>query len=140
MNVTWKGGMAFEATGDTGNPFVMDAYPESGGNGLGPTPVEALMGSLAACSAMDVISILRKKQQTVTSYRLEVTGERTEEGVYPRPFKWLKVTHIVEGPDLDEAAVARAVQLSDEKYCAVAATLRAAPEVISEYRVKQTTA
>lgn len=130
--------MAFTSVGGTGIPFTMDAYPEVGGQGLGPTPVEALLGSLAGCSAMDVISILRKKQQKVTSYRIEVGGERTEEGVYPRPYKSLWVKHILEGENLDSGAVERAVQLSDEKYCTVLATLRVAPSVESRWEIAET--
>ncbi|MCB0825894.1 MAG: OsmC family protein [Armatimonadetes bacterium] len=137
MNVTWKGDMAFEAVGDSGVNFTMDTYPEHGGNNTGPTPVEALMASLAACSAMDVISILKKKRQEVTGYRIEVSGDRNPPGEWPRPFKSFKVVHIVEGPNLDEAAVARAVELSDEKYCTVVSTLREQPEVVSEYRIEK---
>jgi putative redox protein len=127
--VTWKGGMAFESQPPSGNAFTMDAYPDSGGNGLGPTPLEAFVSAVAACSAMDVISILAKKKQTVTSYRIEIDGDRGPEGEYPRPYIALRVKHIVEGPGLDDVAVARAVQLSDEKYCSVVSTLRANPDV-----------
>lgn len=137
IEVTWKDGMKFEASTPTGNKFVMDAYPEEGKPNAGPTPVEALLSSLAGCSAMDVISILEKKRQVVTKYRVEVEGERTEEGVYPRPFKSITIRHIVEGENLDPAAVARAVQLSDEKYCTVVATLRAAPEVTSVWEIPE---
>jgi len=136
MNVIWKGDMAFEATGDSGRSFTMDAYPEAGGHNSGPTPVEALLGSIAACSAMDVVSILKKKKQIVTSYRIEVNGERTIEGEWPRPFKSITIKHIVSGENLDEVAVARSVQLSDEKYCTVVASLRAVPEITTTYEIK----
>lgn len=135
INVEWKGGMAFSATAECGIEFTMDAHPESGGNGLGPTPVEALLGSIAACSAMDVISILRKKQQNVTSYRIEVDGERTAEGAYPRPFKSITIRHIVKGENIDPAAVARSVELSDSKYCTVMSTLRTMPELNSTWEI-----
>ncbi|MBL8039897.1 MAG: OsmC family protein [Chthonomonas sp.] len=136
VNIEWNGKMGFEATPPSNIKFMMDAYPEVGGEGLGPTPLEALLSSLGACSAMDVISILRKKKQEVTAYRIEVTGERGPEGEYPRPYVSLSVKHIVEGENLDEAAVARAVELSDTKYCSVIATLRAAPSVSSSYEIK----
>lgn len=121
--------MAFEALPPSGNPFTMDAYPEVGGQGLGPTPLEAFVSAVAACSAMDVISILGKKQQKVTSYKIEIDGERGPEGVYPRGYVSLTIKHLVEGPGLDDVAVARAVQLSDEKYCSVMATIRTAPKI-----------
>lgn len=129
VGVEWKGRRAFEATPPTGNRFVMDAYPEGGGQDLGPTPLEAFLASAAACSAMDVLLILEKKRQVVTSYRLEIDGERTEPGVYPRPYTSLTIHHILEGENLDAQAVEQAVALSDEKYCTVVATLRATPEI-----------
>lgn len=135
ITVEWKGKRVFEANPPTGNKFVMDAYPESGGQDLGPTPMEAFVASGAACSAMDVIQILEKKRQKITSYRIEVDGERTEEGVYPRPYVTMTFRHIVEGENIDPVAVEQAVKLSDEKYCSVIATLRAAPTVTSTFEV-----
>jgi putative redox protein len=137
VEVNWKGDMVFEADTPTGNKFVMDAYPEEGASNQGPTPLEALQSSLAACTAMDVISILHKKKQSVTSYRLEVEGERGPEDVYPRPFLSLTVRHIIKGKNLDPAAVKRAVELSDEKYCTVMATLRHGPTVKAEWRIEE---
>lgn len=137
VTVQWKGQMVFEGVSDHGTPFLMDAHPESGGKGLGPTPLEAFQCSLAACSAMDVIIILQKKKQVVTSYRMEIEGERTPEGAFPRPFTSLTVRHYLKGENLDPAAVQRAVELSDEKYCSVAATLRANPTIASEWVIEE---
>lgn len=136
VTVNWKGGMGFDALPPSGHLFTMDAYAESGGQDLGPTPVETLLGALAACTAMDVISILRKKQQTITAYRLEVEGVRAPEGQWPRPFLKINVRHVISGEQVDPAAVARAVQLSDEKYCTVVATLRQRPEITSEWAIE----
>jgi uncharacterized OsmC-like protein len=91
VDVAWKGELAFEATPPTGFRFTMDGHPESGGQGLGPTPMEALLAAAAACSAMDVVSILEKKRQNVTAYRIEIEGERPPEGEWPRPFTRLTV-------------------------------------------------
>ncbi|MBI1331918.1 MAG: OsmC family protein [Armatimonadetes bacterium] len=134
--VDWKGGMAFEAVPPSGRKLLMDAWEEDGGNLTGPTPVETLLSAIAGCSAMDVISILHKKRQKVTSYRVEVDGERGPKGVYPRPFLSITLRHIVKGENIDPAAVARAVELSDEKYCTVITTLRAAPKVSSEWEIE----
>lgn len=128
--------MAFEASPPSGNRFVMDAYADSGGSNLGPTPVEALLSSAAGCTAMDVISILRKKQQTITGYRIEIEWDRGPEGVYPRPVTAIRMTHFVSGENVDPAAVSRAVQLSDEKYCTVVATLRVGATVSSEWVIE----
>jgi putative redox protein len=136
VTVKWEGGMAFEATPPSGNKLVMDAIAEFGGEEKGPTPVEALLSSIAACSAMDVISILQKKQQVVTSYRVEVEGSRTPQGQWPRPFECIVIRHIVQGPNVDPEALRRAVELSDGKYCTVIATLRQSPAISSEWRIE----
>lgn len=136
VKVEWKNGMTFEAEAPSGVNFVMDAHPDHGGQGSGPTPVEALLGSIAACSAMDVISILEKKKQKVTSYRIEVDGLRPEPGQFPRPFTDITIRHIVSGENLDPIAVARSVELSDEKYCTVISTLRTGPTIKSEWSIE----
>ncbi|HVL37762.1 MAG TPA: OsmC family protein [Fimbriimonadaceae bacterium] len=136
FEVHWKGGLAFEARPPSGATFIVDAHPESGGEGKGPTPIEALLTAVAACSAIDVVLILAKKRQQVTAYRIEVDGARPPIGQWPRPFESIRIKHILEGPDLDPDAVARAVELSDTKYCSVIATLRAAPAVVSEWTIE----
>ncbi len=133
ITVAWNSEMKFDVSTPTGHMVRLDAYPQEGEPSTGPTPVEMLLASMAACSGMDVISILAKKRQKVTSYRVEVDGVRGPEGEYPRPFVKMTVRHIVDGENLDPVAVARAVELSDQKYCTVMTTLRAAPEIVSEW-------
>lgn len=135
VRVQWSGGMAFVAHTPSGNPVTFDAIPEFGGQDEGPTPVEAFLGALAACTAMDVIGVLRKKRQQVTAYRVEIEGDRTEPGVYPRPYVALRLRHVIEGVDLDPAAVERAIRLSEEKYCTVAATLRQSPPMETTWEI-----
>lgn len=136
LTVNWKGNMAFEADPPSGNRFILDAHPDFGGQNLGPSPVEALLASIAACSAMDVLSILQKKKQDVTAYRIEVEGDRIAPGEWPRPFTAIRVRHIVSGNNVDPAAVERAVQLSDEKYCSVMATVREGAQIQSEWTIE----
>lgn len=133
--ITWKGGRAFDAQPETGPSFVMDASPDHGGNGLGPSPFGTLLCATACCSAMDVISILEKKQQKVTSYRVEVEYEQGPEGEYPRPITRMKVKHVVDGENIDLDSVAKAVELSDQKYCSLIASLRANVDVKSVWEV-----
>ncbi len=127
--------MAFEAEVPSGNNFVMDAIEEFGGKNLGPTPVEAFLSSAAACSAMDVVSILEKKRQKVTDYRIEVEWQRPPQGQAPRPVLSVIIRHILRGENLDPGAVQKAVELSDSKHCTVVATLRHGPTVLSEFRI-----
>src|SRR5687767_10847423 len=98
-----------------------------------PTPVEMLLVSVAACTAADVISILLKKRQKVTDYKVEVTGERFAE--HPRKFTAFHVHHIVHGHNVSEQALAKAIELSDTKYCSVAATVRPTADITTSFEI-----
>lgn len=97
------------------------------------SPVELLLIALGSCTAVDVISILKKKREQVTAYRVEVRGERRSE--HPRHFTRMEVRHIVRGRNVSEKALAQAIELSETKYCSVAATLRPTVEIISSYEI-----
>src|SRR5881398_768902 len=97
------------------------------------SPMELLLIALGSCTGIDVISILKKKRQKVTDYRIEVSGERREE--FPRSYTRLNVKHIIRGRGLSEPAVARAIELSDQKYCSGAATLRGSAEIVTSYEI-----
>jgi putative redox protein len=97
------------------------------------TPMELLLIALGGCTAVDVESILKKKRQRVTGYSVEVRGERREE--HPRAYTRIEVRHVVRGRGVSEAAVASAVELSETKYCSVAATLRTGVEIVTTYEV-----
>ena len=97
------------------------------------TPMELLLVALGGCTAVDVVSILQKKRQRVSDYRVEVRGERRDE--HPRAFTRIEVRHVVRGRGVSEAAVASAVELSETKYCSVAATLRPGVDIVTTYEV-----
>jgi len=97
------------------------------------TPVELLLIALGSCTAVDVISILQKKRERVTDYRVEVRGTRREE--HPRAYTRMEVRHIVRGQNVSERSVASAVELSETKYCSVAATLRPGVEIVTSYEI-----
>ena len=101
--------------------------------GSAASPMELLLLALGGCTGVDVIDILRKKRQHVTGYRIEVHGDKREE--FPRAFTKLYVKHIVSGRGVSEKAVARAIELSDQKYCSVAATLRGTAEIVTSYEI-----
>lgn len=92
-----------------------------------------LLVSVAACTAADVQSILEKKRQDVTSYRVEITGERAAD--HPRKFLKFHIHHIVHGRTVSDKAVAGAIELSDTKYCSVAATVRPTAEITTSYEI-----
>src|SRR5262245_12730917 len=98
-----------------------------------PTPVELLLVALGSCTGVDVIGILKKKRQEVTSYRVLVKGRRREE--HPRAFTRMEVHHVVTGRGISPQAVAQAIELSEQKYCSVAATLRPTVEILSTFEI-----
>lgn len=98
-----------------------------------PSPVELLLVALGACTATDVASILAKKRQHVTSYVVEVTGTRRED--FPRKYTAMNVHHIITGKSISPQAVAHAVELSETKYCSVAATLRPTVEIQTSFEI-----
>lgn len=97
------------------------------------TPMELLLIALGSCTAVDVISILQKKRERITNYRVEVSGERRSE--HPRSFSRMTVHHIVRGHQVSAKAVSQAIELSETKYCSVAATLRPTAEIISTFEI-----
>ncbi|HEY5998560.1 MAG TPA: OsmC family protein [bacterium] len=127
--VTFCGGMRFVGQADSGHAVVMDTGESSGGLDSAVRPNELLLLGLAGCTGMDVISILRKKRQDVTGLELVVRGELSTEP--PKRFVGISVEYRVRGRGVDPAAVARAVELSETKYCSVGLTLRAPVPITS---------
>lgn len=127
--LTFQGGMRFEAELGSGARITYD----EASNG-GPGPIEVVLATLAACSAMDVVSIALKKRQELSAYRIHVRGDQRDE--YPKVYTSIEVVHEVEGPVVDTAAIARCIELSAEKYCPVNAMISAGDtEVHHRYRV-----
>lgn len=120
----------FVGISPSGHAQVLDTNHE---RASAASPVELLLIALGSCTAVDVISILRKKREQVTSYSVEVRGERR--GEHPRSFTRMEVRHIVRGRNISEKALAQAIELSEMKYCSVAATLRPAVEIVSTHEI-----
>jgi putative redox protein len=123
--------MAFHAEPSSGHPLDFDDRQSN----TGGSPVETVLSALAACSAMDVVSILSKKRQGVTGYWVDVVGLQRDE--YPQVYTDVFVTHEVEGRELSEAAIRRAIELSATKYCPVSAMIAAgATTVHHRYKIR----
>ena len=118
-------GLAVRA--DDGGSITL-ATDEAGG----PTPIDALLASLAGCTAMDVASILRKKRQSAASYEIEIDGDRAEE--HPRVFTAIRIEHRVRGA-VEPEALRRSIVLSARRYCPVCAILSAVARVEHRYRL-----
>jgi len=129
-SVHWAGDEFFIGTAPSG---VSQAIDVKGDRKSAPSPLEMLLISVAACTAADVISILLKKRQDVRQYDVNVTGARFEE--HPRKFVKFHINHIVQGRSVSEKALADAIELSDTKYCSVAATVRPTAEITTSYEI-----
>jgi putative redox protein len=130
-SITWIENMQFVARGDSGHAVVLDAAAE-GGFDSAARPMELLLMGALGCTAMDVISILKKKRQPIEGFRVFAKGERAEE--HPKRFTKIHFEYVAYG-DVDPAALARAIELSETKYCPAMGTLRGNVELTSSYRV-----
>jgi putative redox protein len=132
-SVHYAGDQFFIGTPPSGHAQIIDV---KGDRKAAASPVELLMIALATCTAADVVSILQKKRQIVTDYRIDITGTRAED--HPRRFLTFHINHIVHGRSVSQKAVADAVFLSESKYCPVAATVRPAAQITTSFEIIET--
>ena len=132
ISVVWKGDMAFEAQIDN-HKVMMDATPAVGGSNQGPTPKPLLMASLGGCTGMDVISLAKKMRQEVESMEIILKGTITEE--HPMHYQAIHLIYLFTGKNLDMEKLQKAVDMSQDKYCGVSATLRPSVVITSEIRI-----
>lgn len=126
----------FEATNEEGRSFQMDGSPDVGGQNMAMRPMQVLLSSLGGCSAMDIISILKKQRQPLEDIQFTLDGTR-EEGKVPSLFTKIHITYHLYGA-LDEAKVKRAIDLSLEQYCSVAKTLEKTATITSSFHIHPT--
>ena len=134
MVVKWKTGYQLEAKNEKGLSVKFDAPKTHGGKETALSPMENVLASLAACSSFHVLTILRKKKQTVTDYSVEATAERREDPP-PRVFTKIHLKYIVKGQNIDPDAVKKAIHLSEEKYCSVGGMLKNTVEITSSFEI-----
>ncbi len=113
--VTWINNLSFSGTADSGYMIPLGGKKEVGGNDDGFLPMELFAIGLAGCTAMDVISILKKMRQEVTSFEVKVHANRVDQ--HPKIFSDMLIEYILSGENLDPQAVEKAVTLSEERYC-----------------------
>ncbi len=133
--VRWVSDMQFVGVSGSNHAVVMDTGNEHGGNDTGATPMELLLVALAGCTGMDVVSLLKKMRVNFSGLELRVKGERRDE--HPRIYTRIELEYVVYGKDVDEGAVKRAVELSQEKYCSVTGMIKATCPVSYTYRIAQ---
>jgi putative redox protein len=130
------GTATLEATAGSGGRLIVDGAPDIGGEGRGMRPMELLLSSIASCSAMDVLHILRKQQEPLEHLAVEIEGTRKD--AVPSPFTRIKLVFIVRGA-VDERMLRRAVSLAVEKYCSARASLAVGIEITWEARLEPPT-
>ena len=127
LRLDWQGGAAFCADNGEGHTITFDGSPEVGGENRGFRPMEGLLASAAACSAIDVAHILRKGKNTPDTLRIEITATRAD--TEPRVFTEIHLHYVINGENVRDAAATRAVQLSVEKYCSALTMLNQTAKV-----------
>lgn len=130
--VRYAGDELFIGTSPSGNSAAIDVKSD---RKSAQSPLEMLLIAVAACTASDVASIMEKKRQDIREYLVEITGTRVDD--YPRKFVAFHVHHIVRGHNVSEQALAHAIELSDTKYCSVAATVRPTATITTSYEIHE---
>ena len=128
--IKWVEGVSFVAETGSGHALLVDGAPEAGGRNLGARPMELVLAGAAACTAFDVVWILRKARQPVSDCVVEAEAERAEND--PKVFTRIHLRYRVAGTGLNPAQVERAVKLSKEKYCSATLMLAKTAEITFE--------
>jgi len=132
-SVKMEQGMRFIGSADTGFEVAMDSGPAVGGDNSAPRPMEMILIGLCGCTAMDVISILRKKRESVSG--LEVKAHADQAPTYPKVFTDITLEYIITGHNVSPKAVERAIQLSSETYCPAQAMLALGANMTTTYKI-----
>jgi putative redox protein len=131
--VTWVDGMQFVSESGNGHALVIDANAEGGGRGTGPSPMDLLLMGVVGCTAMDVVSVLKKKRQDLRG--LKILAQAEQAGEDPHRFTHINLEYVASG-HVELAALERSIQLSEEKYCSAMATFRPGVEFTHTSRVE----
>ncbi len=133
--IKWLDHMSFVGESGSGHSVVMDGSPELGGRDLGVRPMEMVLLGLGGCTAFDVVFILKKARQPVSDCQIQVSAERAD--AVPSVFTRIHLHYVIEGHDLSEKHVARAVKMSAEKYCSVSRMLEGAVELTHDHEIRE---
>ena len=131
--ITLDQGLTFQGTASSGFTLQMDASHKVGGDDSGFRPMELVLVGLGGCTAMDVISILRKKRQDVTSFEVKLDADQASE--HPHVFTYITIRYIIRGRNIRPEAVARAIELSETKYCSAQAMLDKVVEIENSFEI-----
>lgn len=131
--IKWVEHTTFIGESGSGHAVVLDGPPESGGRNLGIRPMEMVLLGMGACTAFDVVDILKKARQAVTDCVTEISAERAE--THPKVFTKIHVHFVVSGKDLKDVQVKRAIDLSAEKYCSASIMLGKTAAITHDFEI-----
>lgn len=134
--VRWMGsdaGMSFVGETGSGHAIVMDGAPDAGGRNLGPRPMEMILAGTGGCSAFDVVLILKKGRHSVSGCEVTLNAERAE--MDPKIFTKIHFHYRVKGRQLKSEAVARAIELSKDKYCSASIMMAKTAEITYDFEI-----
>ena len=133
VQLGWQGGFRFKSHDTHGHTLTVDAPENEGADFDGMMPGDLLLSSLGSCSGIDVVNILRRQRQDVTGIEISVTGEQLPDA----PWTWvaIKLEYTIRGRGLRESAVRRAIELSEERYCSIGATIGGRAEISSSFTI-----
>jgi len=131
--VKWLDNMSFVGESGSGHSIVMDGPPEFGGRNLGVRPMEMLLLGLGGCASFDVVSMLKKSKQDLVDCEVEITAKRANEE--PKVFTKIHLHFVISGNDLSDKRVARAIELSAEKYCSASIMLGKTAKITHDYEI-----
>ncbi len=131
--MSWVGGIKFEGESVFGHKLVTDGSKKAGGGEEGYEPTELLLYGMASCAGVDIVRILEKQRQELTSLEIEVVGHQNDN--YPRPFHTIEVKFIAQGKNLNPDKLAKAIELSESKYCVVSQTVQNETRVTTSFEI-----
>jgi putative redox protein len=135
--IKWLDAVAFAGETGSGHTVVMDGAPEAGGQNRGPRPMEMVLVGTGACSAFDVVEILRKGREKVSACVVELDAERAD--THPKVFTCIHFHYILTGKSLDAGKVKRAIALSAETYCSATAMMAKTATITHDFEIREDT-
>ncbi|MDH5649851.1 MAG: OsmC family protein [Gammaproteobacteria bacterium] len=135
VRIEWAGDASFIGETGSGHKIVMDGPPDHGGHNRGARPMETVLVGMGGCTAFDVMHILKKSRQAVSACVADIDAERAETD--PKVFTKIHIHFIVTGTGLDEKRVARAIELSAEKYCSASIMLAKTATITHDYEIRE---
>ena len=134
VRIKWVEGVSFIGESETGHAVILDGAPENGGRNIGMRPMEMLLIGMGACTAFDVVTILKKARQPILDCVAEINATRADE--IPKVFTTIHVHFIITGNNLNQTQVERAVKLSAEKYCSASIMLSKSVVITHYFEIK----